>query len=92
MNFAAVSLALGLPAGPLVAAAMAADIFAMAAYLVVCSLVPAPGAEARAACSWQQTQTSCDGSDSPEHSLSGERSTSQLLPSKGKSRSDAVLA
>lgn len=48
MNFAAISLALVLPAGPLMAAAMAADIFAMAAYLVICSIIPAPGAQQRA--------------------------------------------
>ena len=42
MNFAAIALALNLTAGPLLAAAMAADIFAMALYLVVISIIPAP--------------------------------------------------
>ena len=42
------SLALNLNPGPLLAAAMAADIFAMALYLVVVSVVPAPDAQQNA--------------------------------------------
>ncbi|KAK9811046.1 hypothetical protein WJX73_009199 [Symbiochloris irregularis] len=48
INFAAVSVALELGDGPLLAGAMAADMFAMALYLTVVSVLPAPGAMERA--------------------------------------------
>lgn len=48
LNFAAIALALQLESGPLLAAAMAADIGLMALYLVIVGIIPAPQAEQNA--------------------------------------------
>lgn len=48
LNFAATALALQLESGPLLAAAMAADIGLMALYLVIVGIIPAPQAEQNA--------------------------------------------
>ena len=83
INFGAISVALGLAPGPLLAAAMAADMFAMAAYLLLISALPAPGAIQRA-----EQWPSATSAHAPSEHLGAQDASSAAALSQGATSAD----